>query len=305
MSTRKFRFGVVAAQAGSGQQWQDKARRIESQRFATLVLPDTLQYTLSPFPALAAAAAATRTLRVGTYVLANDYRHPVMLAKEAATLDFLSEGRLLLAVGVGDEDERAYRACGVPKAQRGGRLDEAIPLLQRLWREPSVTHSGRYFQLVEFNGTYYTTSKASIAPAPVQVPLPILIAASQPRLLTLAAREADIVTLAIQPEEGETQVAERIERIRAAAADRFSQIDINVNLMAVGGQVPRQIQMMRGAEAARQLAESDGIAVLKGTTEQMCERLEWLRDRFGINYVVVGDELMDALAPIVERLAGK
>jgi probable F420-dependent oxidoreductase len=298
MSTRRFRFGVVAAQAGSGQEWQDKARRIESLGFATLVLPDTLQYTLSPFPALAAAAAATRTLRVGTYVLANDYRHPVMLAKEAATLDFLSGGRLELGIGAGRPASAADNAMlGLPfdsGSVRVSRLAEAISIVKRLLAGETV----------DFKGTYYTTSKASIAPAPVQVPLPILIAASQPRLLTLAAREADIITLAIQPEEGETQVAERIERIRAAAGNRFSQIDINVNLMAVGGQVPRQIQMMRGAEAARQLAESDGIPVLKGTTEQMCDRLEWLRDRFGINYVVVGDELMGALAPIVERLAG-
>src|SRR5438105_11982545 len=99
MSTRTFRFGVVAARAGSGQEWLDKARRVESLGFDTLVLPDTLQYSLAPFPALAAAAAVTRTLRVGTFVLANDYRHPVMLAKEAATLDFISGGRLELGIG--------------------------------------------------------------------------------------------------------------------------------------------------------------------------------------------------------------
>jgi probable F420-dependent oxidoreductase len=299
MSTRKFRFGVVAAQAASGQDWQDKARRIESLGFATMVLPDTLQYSLSPFPALAAAAAATRTLRVGTYVLANDYRHPVMLAKEAATLDFVSGGRLELGIGAGRPASAADNAMlGLPfdsGSVRVDRLAEAISILTPLLAGETV----------DFNGTYYSTSKASIAPAPVQVPLPILIAASQPRLLALAAREADIVTLALQPEEGEAQVSERIERIREAAGDRFPQLAININLMAVGGQVPRQIQMARGAEAARQLAESDGIAVLKGTTEQMCERLEWLRDKFSISYIVVADQLMDALAPVVEQLAGK
>ena len=119
MSTRKFRFGVVAAQAGSGQQWQDKARRIESLGFATLVLPDTLQYTLSPFPALAAAAAATRTLRVGTYVLANDYRHPVMLAKEAATLDFLSGGRLELGIAPAGRRRRPTMRCWVYRSTLG------------------------------------------------------------------------------------------------------------------------------------------------------------------------------------------
>jgi probable F420-dependent oxidoreductase len=299
MSTRKFRFGVVAAQARSGEEWLDRARRIESLGYATMVMPDTLQYSLSPFPALAAAAIATRTLRVGTYVLANDYRHPVMLAKEAATLDFISGGRLELGIGAGRPASAADNAMlGLPfdaGSIRVARLAEALAILK-----PLLTG-----QTVDFSGTYYTTSKAAIAPAPVQAPLPILIAAGQPRLLKLAARAADIITLAIQPEETETQVTERIDLVRAEAGDRFAQITININLMAVGGQVPRHIEMSRGAAAARQLAESDALPVLKGSTEQMCDRLEWLREKFAISYVVVGDELMDALAPVVARLAAR
>jgi len=107
MSDRKFRFGVVAAGASSGQEWLDRARRLEDMGFATVVVPDGLQHTLAPFPALAAAAAATRSLRVGTYVIANDYRHPVMLAKEAATLGLLSGGRLELGLGAGRPSEPA------------------------------------------------------------------------------------------------------------------------------------------------------------------------------------------------------
>src|SRR5439155_26746297 len=93
ITQRPFRFGVVAAAARSADEWLAKARRVESLGYSTLVMPDTLRYTLSPFPALAAAAAATRTLRVGTYVLDNDFRHPVLLAKEAASLDLVSGGR--------------------------------------------------------------------------------------------------------------------------------------------------------------------------------------------------------------------
>jgi probable F420-dependent oxidoreductase len=298
MSTRKFRFGVVTAQASSGEDWLNHARRIESLGFDTMVMPDTLQYSLAPFPALAAAAAATRTLRVGTYVLANDYRHPVMVAKEAATLDFVSGGRLELGIGAGRPTSASDNAMlGLPfdsGSIRVDRLAEALAIIKPLLAGQTVDYSGRY----------YTTSKAAIAPAPVQNPVPILIAAGQPRLLKLAAREADIVTLAIQPHETETQVAERIDLIRQTAGDRFAHLAININLMAVGGQVPRQIQMSRGAEAAQQLAESDAIPVLKGTTQQMCDRLEWLREKFAINYVVVADQLMDALAPMVSRLAG-
>jgi probable F420-dependent oxidoreductase len=294
MSTHKFRFGVVAG-AGSGEEWLDKARRVESLGFNTLVLPDTLQYSLAPFPALAAAAAATRTLRVGTFVLANDYRHPVLLAKEAATLDFISGGRLELGIGAGRPASASDNAMlGLPfdsGAIRVDRLAETLAILKPLFAG----------QTVDFSGTYYTTSRASIAPTPVQAAVPILIAAGQPRLLELAAREADIVTLAIQPEETEAQVTERIELMRKAAGDRFSQLEININLMAVGGQVPRHIQMSRGAEYAQQLAESDAIPVLKGSIDQMCDRLEWLRDKFAISYIMVSDQLMDALAPVVAR----
>jgi probable F420-dependent oxidoreductase len=299
MSTRKFRFGVVSAQAGSGTEWLDRARRIESLGFATLVIPDTLPYSLAPFPALAAVAAATSALRIGTYVLANDYRHPVLVAKEAATLDFISGGRFELGIGAGRPASAADTAMlGLPfesGSTRVARLAEALAIIKPLLAGQSL----------DFQGTYYSIGKASIAPAPVQAPLPMLIAAGQPRLLKLAAREADIVTLAIQPEETDAQVAERVDMIRAAAGDRFAQIAININMMAVGGQVPGQIRMSRGAEAAQQLAESDAIPVLKGTTDQMCDRLEWLREKFAISYVVVGDQLVDALAPVVSRLSGK
>ncbi len=297
MSTHKFRFGVVSAQATSGEEWLNKARQIERLGYATMVMPDTLQYSLAPLPALAAAAAATRTLRVGTYVLANDYRHPVMLAKEAATLDFISGGRLELGIGAGRPNSAADNAMlglGFESGSvRVDRLAEALAIIKPLLAG----------QTVDFAGTYYATSKAAIAPAPVQNPVPILIAAGQPRLLRLAAREADIITLAIQPEETEAQVAERIDLIREAAGERFAQIAININLMAVGGQVPRHIQMSRGAAAAQQLAESDAIPVLKGTPDQMCDRLEWLREKFAISYVMVADQLMDTLAPVVARLS--
>lgn len=299
MSTHSFRFGVVAAQESSGQAWLDKARRIESLGFASMVLPDTLPYSLAPFEALAAAAAVTRTLRVGTYVVNNDYRHPVMLAKEAATLDFLSGGRLELGIGAGRPSAAPDNAMlGLPfdaGSVRVDRLEEALRIIKPLL-------SG---QKVDFAGKHYTVAQGSIAPAAVQAPLPILIAAGQPRLLRLAAREADIIALAIQWKETEAELAERIRVIREAAGDRFSSIAININLMAVAGRLPRQVEAGLGADGARQLADSDAIPVLKGSTEQMVERLEWLRERFAISYILVADQIMDTLAPVVARLAGR
>src|SRR5260370_3245508 len=129
-----FRFGGVGAQARSAEEWTDKARRVESMGYATLLTPDGLQYTLAPLPALMAAAMATRTLRVGTYVIANDYRNPVQLAKDAATVDALSGGRFELGIGLGRPDAAAdNRMMGIPFDSGAGRVArpaESLALLK-------------------------------------------------------------------------------------------------------------------------------------------------------------------------------
>jgi probable F420-dependent oxidoreductase len=298
MPHHPFRFGIVAALARSGDEWAEKARRIESLGYATLVVPDNIERSLAPFPALAVAAAATRTLRIGTYVLANDYRHPVLLAKEAASLDRLSNGRFELGIGAGRASAAADAGMlGLtfdPGGVRVARLAEALSIIKPLL-------SG---QRVDVSGTYYRVQGAGTSPLPLQQPLPILVAAAQQRLLALAAREADIIALGVQPHAGETEVAQSIEWIRVAAGERLAALEINMNLMAVAGQVPRYLAMSLGA-AAEQLARSDAIPVLKGTTDDMCEQLIARREKFGISYVMVGEELMNALAPVVARLAGK
>lgn len=299
MSTHEFRFGVVAAHESSGQAWLDKARRIETMGFATMVLPDTLPYSLAPFEALAAAAAVTSTLRFGTYVINNDYRHPVMLAKEAATLDFLSGGRFELGIGAGRpaaaQDNAMLGQSFDAGSVRVDRLEEALRIIKPLLRGEKV----------DFTGKYYSVKEAKLAPAAVQAPVPLLIAASQPRLLKLAAREVDMVALAIQWRETEAEVAERIRVIREAAGDRFPSIAININLMAVAGRLPRHVEAGLGPDGARELAQSDAIPVLKGSTDEMVDRLERLRERLSIRYILVADQIMDALAPVVARLAGR
>src|ERR1700682_2147845 len=142
-AVRPFRFGVVAAAARSADEWITKARRAESLGYATLVIPDNLRYTLAPLPALAVAAAATRTLRVGTYVLANDLRNPVLLAKDVATLDLLSGGRFELGLGAGRPDAAAEnRMLGLPfdfGAVRVARLAESIGILKAVLGGPPVS----------------------------------------------------------------------------------------------------------------------------------------------------------------------
>jgi probable F420-dependent oxidoreductase len=290
---------VVAAQARSGEEWADKARRVESMGYATLLTPDGLQYTLAPLPALMAAAMATRTLRVGTYVIANDFRNPVLLAKEAATLDVLSGGRFELGIGVGRPDAaKDNQMLGIPfdsGAVRVARLAESLVLLKALLSGQTATASG----------PHYAVANAQISPRPVQQPRPpILVGASKRRLLELAAREADIIALGIPPMEPEAGVAERIGWIREAAGSRFDQLELNLSLMAVGHQVPRWIASQMGL-TAEGLARAGAVAALTGTTDEMVDALQRRRERLGISYIAVGDELMEGLAPVVERLAGR
>jgi probable F420-dependent oxidoreductase len=288
-----FRFGVVAAFARSGDEWVAKARQVESLGYASLVVPDNLRHTLAPLPALATAAAATHTLRVGTYVLANDLRHPVLLAKDAATLDLLSGGRLELGIGAGRPNAADdYRMLGLPFESgrvRMAHLSESLRVIKALLAGESVPGS-----------------PAEVSPRPAQQPRPpILVAGSGPQMLALAAREADIVALGVAPTATEADLAEKVTVVREAAGstDRFEQLELNINLMAVGDQVPRFIatQMRLSAD---DLARAGAISAVVGTADEMCETLQRRRDRLGISYILVADELMQGLAPVVERLAG-
>jgi probable F420-dependent oxidoreductase len=295
---RPFRFGVVAAAARSGDEWLSKARRAEALGYATLVIPDNLRYTLAPLPALAMAAAATRSLRLGTYVLANDLRQPVLLAKDVATLDVLSGGRFELGLGAGRPDSAAENHM------LGLAFDSGGVRLARLAESLAIVKSLLAGHPPAANGAYYRSAEAEISPLPAQQPrVPILIAGSARRMLSLAAREADIIALGLPPDSTEPDVVERIDWIREAAGDRFADIELNLNLMAVGDQVPRWIAAQMHVTAA-DLAKRGSIAAVTGTTEQMCETLVQRRDRFGISYLLVSDELMESLAPVVERLAG-
>jgi probable F420-dependent oxidoreductase len=300
MSTaRAFRFGVVAGGARSGEEWIAKAHRAEALGYATLVIPDNLRYTLAPLPALAVAAAATRSLRLGTYVLANDLRHPVALAKEVATLDLLCGGRFELGIGAGRPDsaeENHMLGLGFDSGGvRVARLAESLSILKKLM---AGQHPGA-------DGTYYHSADAEISPLPVQQPrVPILVAGSGRQMLQLAAREADIIGFGMPPDATEAAVAERISWVREAAGERFSDIELNINLMAVGDTVPRWIAAQLHL-SAKDLGERGSIAAVTGSIDEMCEQLVTRRERLGFSYVLVSDELMEPFAPVVERLGGQ
>jgi probable F420-dependent oxidoreductase len=307
---RPFRFGVNARTAGSRSEWRDKARKVEDLGYFSLTVPDHLAEMLSPLPALASAAEATQHLIVGTNVLNNDFRHPVLLAREAATLDLLTDGRLQLGVGAGHMKVE-YDEAGLG-FDRGGtrveRLSEAVVILKQLFTGEPVT----------FAGKHYRVTGHRIYPLPVQRPHPpILIGGNGPKLLSLAAREADIVGLTgitfsrggTAPDlTGFTAAATdaRIRLLREAAADR----DVELNAL-----VQRVIVTDDRRGAAEELARRwpqltadeilDSPYVLTGTAEHLVEQLHARRERWGITSHTIFEPNAEAFAPVVARLAGR
>ena len=299
MSKRPFRFGVGAGQARSAEEWIAKARRAESLGFSSFLIPDTLGQTFAPLPALAVAAAATHSIHIGTYVLANDYRNPVLVARECATLDFLSGGRFELGLGAGRPGvEEDCRKLGIPFDSGGVRVDrlaEALGLIKAIL-------SG---QAADAPGPHYAVAGADVFPQPAQQPRPpILVAASGKRLLALAAREADIIALAVPPLEGQAALKEKIDWLRESAGDRFPQLELNSNLTAVGQQLPEWIAKRMNI-TIQQLIEADSPSALTGDVDKMCQQLLERREMLGASYITAGDMFMDALAPVIERLAGQ
>jgi probable F420-dependent oxidoreductase len=304
-----FRFAVQQGSAQSGEKWSALARRVESLGYDLLVMPDHLGRQLSPFAALASAAAATTRLRVGAFVFANDYRHPLMLAREAATLDLLSGGRFEMGIGAGwmTSDYRQLGMTYDPAPRRIDRLEEAIPLIKRLLAGETVTHRGEHYQL----------DRASVGVEPVQKPRPPLaIGGGGPRMLKLAAREADIVGLVpgfdahgrIHVRQAtETATAEKIALIREATGDRFEQLEINVWL-GDAGLVGSGNSILGSLTAAARWAPTalyGSPYVLYGTLNSVREQLLRRRDRLGISYYTVPSNAMESMAPLVEALAGK
>ena len=304
-----FRFAVQQGSARSGEAWAALARRAESLGYDVLVMPDHLGSQLSPIAALAAAAAATTRLRVGAFVFANDYRHPLILAREAATLDFLSGGRFEMGLGAGwmTGDYRQLGMTYDPAPRRIDRLEEAIPLIKRLLAGETVSHRGEHYRL----------DGASVGVEAVQKPRPPLaIGGGGPRMLKLAAREADIVGLVpgfdargrVHVREAtETATAEKIALIREAAGERFERLEINLWLGDAGlvGGGNSLLMSMTAAARWAPTAIYGSPYVLYGTLRSTREQLLRRRDRLGISYYTVPSRAMESMAPLVETLSGK
>ena len=308
--TRKFRFAVQEHGTSSASEWRERARQAEAQGYSTLYLPDHFTEQPGPIAALMAAADATTTLRIGPLVFDNDYRHPVVLAKEAATLDVLSGGRLDFGLGAGwqksdyDRSGIAYDSAGT----RIERMEEGLKIIKGLWTGQAFSLDGKHYQVKDLEGT----------PAPVQKPHPpILLGGGGRRMLTLAGREADIVNVNYDLREGRVNrelvrtgmaaaTDEKLQWIKDAAGERFEDIEMSVTIFLATITDDRD-SMAEGVAAGLGMEPSDILEMphfLIGTVEQIAEDIQSRRERYGITYVIVPGEVREAFAPVVERLAG-
>jgi len=278
--------------------------------FHILVIPDHFPGSsggvIGFAPALAAVASVTTTLRVGTNVLDNDFRHPALVAADAATLDLLSDGRFELGIGAGWMTED-YALSGIPfdrPAVRLQRLEESVHIIKQCFAAPPVV----------FAGTHYTINGIEGYPKPVQQPHPpILIGAAGPRLTAFAAREADIISVMarvlpprtpIHADLTAAGVDEKAHWIRQAAGERFKDIELNVLMQRVVVTTDR----LRAAETLSEqwhITPEEALTspfALIGTTAEIVESLHAIRERHGISYFTFFERHVDAIAPAVAQL---
>src|SRR6266481_9905552 len=293
---RPFRFGVTAAYAPSHTAWIRTARRVEELGYATLLIPDrTTVGSLAPIPALAVAAEATTVLRLGSYVFCNEYRHPALLAREAATLDLLSEGRFELGLGAG-VGPAEFQQMGIPFANAGtrvGHLEETLQLLKHLFTEETVNFSGKYYTITELKGNI----------RPVQQPhLPLLVAGAGERMLKLAAREADIIAIGSKiaaqgVDPADATLEQKIAWIKEAAGDRFADLELCQTIF--------DLEITDSGTALASQPGGWSIPSRPLTTEQAVAHLLEQRERYGFSYLQISTGQVENFAPVVARLAGK
>jgi probable F420-dependent oxidoreductase len=310
---RKFRFAAQLSKGpdGTARSWVQQAKQAEDLGYSTLFMPDHFGDQLAPVAALAAAATATSTLRLGSLVFGNDYRHPVVLAKEAATLDVLSEGRFELSLGAGWM-KTDYAEAGLPydtPKVRVARFEEAVQVIQGLLRTDGP---------FSFDGESYQVHEHALLPRPVQQPgPPLIIGGGGKRVLSFAAQHADIVSINVNLREGtggpETapnaspeRTREKVAWVKEAAGPRFDDLELNALIGFV--------MITDDAEGiTKAMAPHFGISeeearhiplALLGTLDEMADELEWRRADYGISYWSIEADCWAELGPLVAKLAG-
>lgn len=308
---RPFRFGVQLNAAAGERSWADTARRIEELGYAVVTMPDHFDRQLAPMPALQAALDATTTLRAGALVFDNDYKHPAVLAKELATMDVLSDGRVEIGLGAGWM-RSDYEQLGIPYDRAGVRIDRFVEGL-------AVIRGAMGNGPFDFDGEHYTINGYDGFPKPVQAPCPpVLIGGGGRRVLTIAAQHADIVGVngtmhagVVGPEAIATMtaeaVAEKVDVVAAAAGDRIDHIEMNIRAFFVSVTDDRdgQLDAIAGMIGVDRSMVAESPFALIGSPSKIIEDLLERRRRYGFSYVIVGGGDIDSFAPVVAELNGR
>ncbi|MFZ6005017.1 MAG: TIGR03621 family F420-dependent LLM class oxidoreductase [Actinomycetota bacterium] len=304
---RRFRFGIQLSTAPDGASWADLARKAEDLGYSTLFLPDHFGDQLAPLPAMMAAASATTELRVGTLVFDNDYKHPLVLAKELATVDVLSGGRLEVGLGAGWM-QSDYDQSGIPMDPPGvrvSRMEEGISVIKGCFGPGPFSFSGEHYQVTGYDGH----------PKPVQSPPPLLIGGGAKRVLSIAAREADIVGINPSIHSGRVDAAaaqngaaaetdKKLAWVRQAAGDRYD--DLEINLLMFAGIITDDRKGTAEMMAPLFGLPPEELEVYPhaciGTIEQIADDLRARRERWDASYFVFQGDAMETLAPVVAAL---
>jgi probable F420-dependent oxidoreductase len=286
--------------------WTDKVRRADDAGFYSVSVPDHLGPSLpqfAPLVALAAAAAVTTRLRLAVTVLDNDFRHPVMLAKEIATLDVLSNGRVDMGMGAGWL-EVDYTKTGVatwdPPGVRVDRLFESVRLLELLFAGDAVTFAGTHYQVTDFRSF----------PPPVQSPVPLMIGARGRRMLSMAAQRAQIISILAAGSHDGNRLGGFVEQLGwIEAAGGRDRDDLTVGIRIPFGEIAAP------GESTRAVAERFGTRVgldadevlaspffVVGELAAIEQHLLEIQERYGISYITLSEDLAWQIAPIIPAL---
>ncbi len=307
---RPFRFGVQLNASSTAADWSETARRIESLGYATATMPDHFTEQLAPIPALQALLDATTTLRAGALVFDNDYKHPAILAKELATMDVLSDGRVEIGLGAGWM-RSDYDQLGLPYDRAGVRVDrfvEGLAVIRGAMGPGPFSFSGEHYAISDYDGQ----------PKPLQQPCPpILIGGGGPRVLSLAAREADIVGINGTLSAGEfgdeafatmtlDAVTDKVAIVADAAGERIGDIELNIRTFfnKVTDDRAGAVERIARAVGVDESMLGRSPFALIGSHSAIIEDLLALRERFGFSYVIVGANEVETFAPVVAQLAG-
>ncbi len=286
------------------------ARRAEDLGYDTVAISDHLDDGCAPLISLTAAAMATTTIRLATLVLANDFRNPAVVAKELATLDILSGGRLEWGIGAGwklTDYERAGFALDRPGV-RIARLEESIAVIKQCFAKGSFTHEGDHYSIVDLDSR----------PKPLQQPHPpLMIAGGGPKVLALAGREADIVGINLSLASGTidaaagasgapTETDTKVGAIRDAAGAHFDSLVLQtrIHMVLITDDRDSLLESLAPGFALTPAEAAEMPHVLVGTVDQMCDDIQRWRDRWGISYVTWSADAVETMAPVVERLSG-